>query len=146
MRLSSRRILPAVMLSLAVGWGATACSSDEDGGGGPSGAGTAVIGTWNAMTFIANGVDAIGAGMGLIFTFDNTGTYTFNVTNDQLGLCDGIVGDDCSDTGDYEASGTQITLDPGVDPAVLNYAISGNTMTVTANIDGTPIAATFAKQ
>lgn len=145
MRLSTRRALPAVMLSLAIGWGAVGCSSEETGG--PSGAGTAVIGSWNATTFIANSMDAIAAGMGLLFTFDNTGTYTFNITNDQLDLCDGNVGDSCSDTGDYDATGTQILLDPGTtDEATLNYTISGTTMTVTANIDGTSIAATFDRQ
>jgi hypothetical protein len=125
----------------------TATFDKLDENGDPTDPGSPVIGSWNATTFVANGVDGIAAGMGLLFTFDNVGTYTFNVTNDQLGFCDGNVGDDCADTGGYDATGTQITLDPGtVDAAVLNYTISGNTMSVGALIDGAPITATFDKQ
>ena len=140
MHLSSRRILPALVLSLAVGWGVTGCATDENG----DSAGSAIIGNWNATTFVVGGVDAIAAGMGLIFTFDNAGDYTFNITNDQVGLCEGNVGDNCSDAGAFDASGTQIVLDPeDEEPTVLNYSVSGETMTITATIDGQGLTATF---
>ncbi len=135
MHRSPTRALAAIVLSIAVGWGVAGCATEENGG--PSGAGAAVIGNWNVTTFTVNSVDIIAAGMSMIFTFENTGDYTFTVTNDQSGsVCD--TGLDCFEQGDFTATATQITLDPGTtDATVLNYSISGNTMTITATIDGT---------
>ena len=143
MRPLASRALPAIVMSLAVGWGVAGCSTDENGGN--TGAGSVVIGTWDATTFNLLGTELIGAGMGIVFTFEAAGTYIFDVTNDQAGFCD--VGTACTDGGDYTATATVITLDPGTtDATVLNYTISGNTMTVTALVEGAPITATFDKR
>jgi hypothetical protein len=145
MIVSSRRTVSTMLLSLAVAWGVSGCGSDDNGGTGP-GVNSAVVGTWNATSFVPQGSgDLIAQGMSLSFTFAASGDYTFTITNDQGGLCDGAA--NCSDGGSYTASGTQITLDPGtVDVAILNYTIVGNTMTITATIDGVAITASFTKQ
>ena len=137
------RLVSTTLLSLAVGWGVSGCGSDEDNTG--PGGNSPVVGTWNATSFISQGNDLIAQGMSLTFTFAASGAYTFTVTNDQGGLCDGPA--NCTDGGPYTATGTQITLDPAtVDEAILNYTITGNTMSVTATIDGMAITATFTKQ
>ena len=143
MTVFSRRILSTTLLSLAVAWSAGGCGSDEDNTG--PGGNSAVVGTWNATSFIAQGNDLIAQGMSLSFTFAASGDYNFTVINDQGNLCNGVA--NCSDGGSYTASGTQITLDPGtVDEAILTYTIVGSTMTVTATIEGTPVSVTFTKQ
>jgi len=143
MRQSKSRIVSAVVLSLAVGWGVAGCSSDDPTDPG-AGAGSAVVGSWRASSFIADGNDLIAAGMSFVFTFDASGGYVTDIKNDQGGLCE--VGSDCLDTGDYTATATTITLDPGTtDAVVLNYTISGTTMTVTATIDGMPVTVTLNK-
>ena len=143
MRPLASRALPAIVMSLAVGWGVAGCSTDENGGN--TGAGSAAVGTWNATNFTAAGTDLIAAGMTMAFTFNTSGTYSFSITNDQGGLCDGPA--DCTDGGDYTATDTQITLDPGtIDVAVLNYSINGNTMSISTTIDGVAITGTFDKQ
>ncbi len=139
-----RRTIPAAVLTLALGWGIAGCSSDE--GGTSPGVNPAVIGTWNATSFVAQGTDLITQGMGFSIVFNSNGTYSFNITNDQSGLvvsleplCDGGA-PDCSYTGSFTATGSQIVLDPGtIDQETLNYSISGTTMTFTATLDLTPI-------
>jgi len=139
----ARRALPVTLLTAAVAWSASGCGSDGDNAG--PGGNDAVVGTWDAANFIVQGTDLIAQGMSLSFTFSPSGGYSLTIINDQGGLCDGAA--NCSDNGVYSASGTQISLDSGtIDEATLNYTIAGNTMTVTAVIDGTPIAATFTKQ
>jgi len=104
----------------------------------------AVVGTWNATSFDAGGTELIALGMSFSFNFGSNGAYTITITNDQGGLCD--VGTDCVETGPYTATDTQIVLDPGtVDEAILNYSISGTTMTVNADIDGTLITVVLNK-
>ena len=143
MTASPSRIVSATLLSLAVAWGVSGCGSDSDNTG--PGVNNAVVGTWNATSFVLQGNDLIAQGMSLSFTFAASGDYTFTVTNDQGGLCDGAA--NCSDGGPYNASGTQVTLDPAtIDEAILNYTIAGNTMSVTATIDGMALTATFTKQ
>lgn len=138
-----RRFVSATLLSLAVAWGVSGCGSDSDNT--RPGVNSAVVGTWNATSFILQGNDLIAQGMSLSFTFAASGDYTFTVTNDQGGLCEGAA--NCSDGGPYDASATQITLDPGTqDVTILNYTIVGNTMSVTATIDRTALTATFTKQ
>ena len=140
MRASASRVLSAVILSLAAAGGVAGCGTDED-----SGAGSAVVGTWDATSFTVAGTDLIAANMTISFTFTSSDTYSFSVTNDQGGFCD--VGSTCTDGGVYTATATVITLDPGTtDATALNYTISGNTMTVTATIDGISITATFDKR
>ncbi len=137
-----RRTIPAAVLTLALGWGIAGCSSDE--GGTSPGVNPAVIGTWNATSFVAQGTDFITQGMGFSIVFNSNGTYSFNITNDPAGapwepFCDGGA-PDCSYTGSFTATGSQIVLNPGtIDQETLNYSISGTTMTFTASIELTPI-------
>ena len=72
------------------------------------------------------------------------GGQSFTVANDQGGLCD--VGTSCTETGSYTASDTQIILDPNEDPQTLNYLISGSTVTVNADMEGTPITLVMDKE
>lgn len=138
-----------IAVALTIGLAAYGCSSDDGGTnpGGGGGGGSAVVGTWNATSFVALGTDFIAQGMGITFTFDADGTYTFNVTNDTGGVfC--FPGPSCTDNGSYTATATTITLDPGTtDEAVLNYSVSsgGSVITVNTTIEGVPITATFVK-
>ena len=132
-----RRTIPAAVLTLALGWGIAGCSSEE--GGTSPGVNPAVVGTWNATSLVVQGSDLIAQGMSLSLVFNSNGTYSFNITNDQAGLCDPGVAD-CFDSGSFTATGSQIVLDPGtIDQETLNYSISGTTMTLTATLDLTPI-------
>ena len=138
-----RQTIHSAILSLALTSAVAGCSSDE--GGTTPGVNPAVVGTWNATSFVVGPDDLIALGMGMSFVFNNDGTYSLNFTNDQGGLCDpGEV--NCSESGTYTASDTQILLDAGtVDSATLNYTISGSTMTVTATIDGSDITVVLDK-
>lgn len=137
-----RRTISAAILTLALGWTVAGCSSDE--GGTAPGVNPAVVGTWNATSFDAGGTELIGLGMSFSFTFTSAGSYTITITNDQGGLCD--VGVDCVETGSYTATDTQIVLEPGTAAEeTLNYTISGSTMTVNADIDGTLITVVLNK-
>lgn len=136
-----RRTIPTVFLTLALGIAIAGCSSDETG----PGINPAVVGTWNATSFVVpGGGDLIGQGMAISFAFASNGTYLFTFTNDQGGLCD--VGPDCTESGSYTATDTQIILDPDDEPQTLNYSISGTTVTVTANIEGTPVTIVMDKE
>ena len=136
-----RRTFPTAVLTLALGLAIAGCSSDETG----PGINPAVVGTWNATSFVVQGgSDLIGQGMTMSFAFASDGTYVFTVANDQGGLCD--VGVSCTETGSYTATDTQIVLDPDDDPQTLNYTISGTTVTVNANIEGTPVTIVMDKE
>ncbi len=135
-----RRTIHTAVLSLALGWAIAGCSSDETG---PE-INPAVVGTWNATSFVVQGGgDLIGQGMTMSFAFAGDGTYLFTFTNDQGGLCD--VGPDCTDSGSYTATDTQIVLDPDTDQQIFNYTISGTTVTVNADIDGSPVTIVMDK-
>jgi hypothetical protein len=104
----------------------------------------AVVGTWNATSFDAAGTDLIAMGMSFSFSFGSTISYSITIGNDQGGLCD--VGTDCTVQGNYTATATQIFLDPGTtDETILNYSISGTTMTVNATIDATAVTVVLTK-
>ena len=136
-----RRTIRSTVMTLALGWAIAGCSSDNTG---PE-INPAVVGTWNATSFvIQGGADLIGQGMTMSFVFADDGTYSFTVANDQGGLCD--VGTSCTETGNYTASDTQIILDPNEDPQTLNYSISGSTVTVNADMEGTPITLVMDKE
>ncbi len=139
-----------IAAALTIGLAAYGCSSDDGGtnpGGGGGGGGSAVVGTWNATSFVALGTDFIAQGMGISFTFNADGSYSFSVTNDTGGVfCD--TGPNCSDNGSYTATAATITLDPGTtDEAVLTYSVSsgGSVITINTTIEGVPITATFMK-
>lgn len=121
-----------------------ACSSDDDNGG-PTGT-PSLTGTWVATSFVALGTDFVAAGMGLTLTLTNNGTYTLEVTNAQVELCDDEQATDCTETGTYTSTATTLTLDEGTaDELTVNYTLQGSTMTFNFSIDGTPIVVTFAR-
>ena len=135
-----RRTISTAVLTLTLGFAIAGCSDET----GPE-VNPAVVGTWNATSFVVTGAgDLITQGMTMAFAFAGNGTYTFTITNDQGGLCDGAA--DCSDSGSYTASDTQIVLDPEDDPQVLAYSISGATMTVNADIDATAVTLAMDKE
>ncbi len=131
-----RSLLAASLVVAAL----AACSSDKATGPDP-----ALIGTWNATSFMALGQDLIQqGGMTLEATLTNANTYTLDVTGDLTGNCD--PGPDCVVTGNYSATAAQITFDPGtVDAVTFNYSIAGSTMTLTGNIGGIPATITLQK-
>lgn len=100
-----------------------------------------LLGTWNATVLLVDGVDLIDEGMTLSFTFSANGEYSYNVTGDLLEFCDIVT--DCTDGGDFTATSTRFTLDPGLEPVVLSYSVTGNTLTVTGTVDGSQLAWTF---
>jgi len=133
MQLRTRSLLAASLVVAALG----ACSSDEATGPNP-----ALIATWNCTSFMALGQDFITQGMTLEATFTNANTYTLDVTGDLTGNCN--PGPDCIVNGNYSATATQITFDPGTADAVtFNYSIAGSTMTLTGNISGIPATITL---
>ena len=135
MRITRRSLFAASFLAVAL----AACSSDESTGPDP-----ALIGDWNATSIVALGTDLIADGMTLVATVNNDGTYELDITGDLMGACD--PGPDCVVTGDYTATATQITFDPGtVDQTVLNYSISGNNLTLSGNIGGIPVTFAFTR-
>jgi hypothetical protein len=137
------RLLLAAGFCAAASFGSltAGCGSDGKGGTGPN---AALYASWNATSFQGLGTDFIADGMTLTLTFDPAGTYTMVVTNDLIGTCD--PGPDCINGGDFSATATQITLDPGsADEVTLNYAISGTDMTFTGDIDGNAVTITFER-
>lgn len=133
----------APLLMLATALSVSACSDSKEitGPGDPT-----IVGTWQATSFEAFGADAIADGMTFKATFTAGGAYTFVVTNDKLGFCGDAAGPDCTPTGNYTSTASQVTIDAGTEDATtLNYAINGSTMTFGGNIDGTKIAATWKR-
>ncbi len=124
--------LAPLFTALAVAPITTGCSG-ESAGPGPT-----LVGTWDATSFSVFGEDLIAQGMGLRIIFTNGGAYTLTVTNDLLGACE--PDPNCSQTGTYSASISQVTIDPGTPDAVtFNYSIQGSTLTLAGNVDGIPV-------
>lgn len=137
-----RRTIFTGVMTFALASAIAGCSSDETSTA--PGVDPAVVGTWNATSFTVMGTDLIALGMGVTFVFNSNGTYVLSFTNDQAGLCD--AGSNCTETGSYTASDTQIIFDAGTtDETILNYSISGTTMTLNATIDGTSIVVVLNK-
>ncbi len=106
---------------------------------------SALLGTWNATSIVVGGIDLMDDGMTLQFRFTADGEYSYTVTNDFLDFCD--PGPNCSDFGDFTATASRITFDPGEDwEETFNYTISGNTLTIAATIDGFDFSFTFERQ
>jgi hypothetical protein len=121
--------------------GITACGSDGNGGTTPN---IALYAAWNVTSFVGLGTDFIADGMTMVVTIDAAGTYTAAVTNDLIGTCS--PGPDCVTGGDFTATATRITLDPGSQNEVtFNYSIAGTAMTWTGNIDGNPVTITMER-
>jgi hypothetical protein len=135
MRIARRSLVAASFLVAVL----AACSEDS-----PAGPDPALIGVWNATSILVPGTDLIADGMTLTATVNNDGTYELDITGDLMGACD--PGPDCVVTGDYSATATQITFDPGsVDETTLNYSISGNNLTLGGNIGGIPVTFAFTR-
>jgi len=102
----------------------------------------ALLGSWNATVLLVDGVDLIGEGMTLSFTFNGNGEYSYSVTGDMLDFCDGSAA--CTDGGDFTATSTQFTLDPSsIDTVVLAYSVNGNTLHVFGSANGFDLDWTF---
>ena len=102
----------------------------------------ALLGSWNATVLLVDGEDLIDGGMTLSFTFNANGEYSYSVTGDLLEFCEAVAA--CSDGGDFTATGTQFTLDPGtLDEVLLSYSVTGSTLTVTGTVDGFVLDWTF---
>lgn len=144
MKASPIRRLAAVIVALTLPF-ALSCGDDNDGTTGPNGQGSALVGTWNATSFVAEGTDFVDTGITFTITLNDNGTYSLAVSGDTLGaFCDS--GTSCSDSGSFESTSTTLTFDPGtVDEAAFDYSISGNTLTLDGEIEGTAVTATFQK-
>ena len=117
----------AAMLPLVAG-----CGDDDIQGNTPS---SPVVGTWIARNIETPNGDAIeDGGMSLVATISGGGTIAFNITGDQLGLCN--PGPDCTITGTWTNTDNTVTIDSGTGAATVNYTLDGDTMTWTGTIDG----------
>jgi hypothetical protein len=129
----SAYVLLSALIPLAIGCG--------DGVEPPPG----LVGTWDATSLVVDGFDLMDEGMTLSFTFTSGGEYSYVVTGDLLDFCD--PGPNCSDGGDIEATGSQVTFDPGtIDEETFSYSIVGTTLTVSGTVDGFTINWTFEKR
>jgi len=70
---------------------------------------------------------------------------TYNVTNDQVEICDGGA-PDCTQSGNWTGTSTTITIDPGADAVTFNWTIQGNTMTWTGSINDVPATVVLVRQ
>jgi len=132
-----RAFLLAPLCALALTPIVSGCSDDT----GPS---SPLFATWNATSFTALGDDFIADGMTLRVTLSATGTYTLVVTGDLVGSCD--PGPNCTETGNYTYTATNITIDPGLaDEVTFAYTIQGTTLTFTGSIGGNPVTIRFTK-
>ena len=133
------RIRSAVLIGLSAAALVAACGDDEPTGNTPA---SPLVGTWIARNAETPTGDAIvDGGMSLVATIGDAGTYTFNITGDQLGLCN--PGPDCSITGTFTNTDNTVTIDFGGQDATVSYAITGDTMTWIGTIDGEQVTITF---
>ena len=136
------RLGAILMLTASLTLVASACGDDstepED---------TTLLGTWNVTSFMVQDMNPIAQGMSLTVTLSGTattGSYAIEVENDLLEICE--QGPNCTDSGPYAATATQITLDPNDDdPAVFSYTIQGSNMTWVGTIDSVPVTITLRK-
>lgn len=126
-------LLSVVALSIS------ACSSST-----PASPEARLAHTWQATSFVALDQDFVLQGLDLTVTLTSTGTYSLNINNDLIGACDGDT--NCTQTGTYTATDTEITLDPSdSDPTTFDYTLSGTTLVLDGDIDGTPVTITLAR-
>lgn len=102
----------------------------------------AFIGNWFATSFIVDGNELVDptSSFNLSFGFFSDGSYQLIVGgDDNLLFCE--TDPSCVDAGDFTFQGTVITLDPGtVYELTLLYSVSGDSLTVSGNLGGTPFA------
>ena len=125
--------------------GPDAGNDGGDGGNGSS-AGSELAGAWTVTRFAADGFDAIGAGMSAAISFDvagsaapmfrgAAGTYSVDLQNDQLGLCDGET--DCTHSGTFDVQDGSLRFDPDTqDELVWTYWVDGTAMGMSTVTDG----------
>lgn len=101
------------------------------------------IGNWISTSFTVDGQELMTEGSSFYISLGlfSDGSYQLIVGGDESGVfCDGEPS--CTTMGDYTFSGSTLTVDPGTpDAVVLQYAVSGDTLTVSGSIDGTPFSA-----
>lgn len=130
----------AMALVLAIGL--VSCNDDPTGNDN----GDPLVATWQATSFASDDMDVIAEGMTLRMTLTASGTYTFTVTNDLVGICEGEGGEDCTSTGSYAATAGTVTIDDDeTDNVTFTSTISGNVMTWTGTIDGTAITIVWTR-
>ena len=135
MRTRSRVLFAGLVAAALV----AACGDDEPTANMPS---SPLVGTWiarNAET--PNGDAIVDGGMSLVATIGDAGTYTFNITNDQIGLCN--PGPDCSVSGSFTSTDNTVTIDFNGTDATVSYAVTGDIMTWLGTIAGEQVAITF---
>ena len=130
-------------LTLATASMLLGCGNGDENGTGPNV--SALVGSWSATSFIADGTDIVAAGTTITFTFTET-TYSFSVTGDTSGFfCDPGVSS-CGENGDIGSTSSSITFDPGTaDEVTLTYNVTGDVLTVSGTVDGVTLTATFQK-
>jgi len=102
----------------------------------------AILGSWQVTSFIFGEDDLVNDGMDLDVIFNSDGTYRFEVTNDQVNICDDdVTGLDCTEEGSFAYTATTVTFDDDVpeDSVTFTYSITGagnNFMSWTTNIEG----------
>jgi len=131
----ARRLAPGtIIIALLLGGLPVLACSDEDSSTGPA-PGAALVGTWDATSFATDFEDFIAQGMTLQITLNADKTYEIEFTNDLVGACN--PGPDCINTGDYGATVSTLTIDPGTaDQTVFIYNIKGTELTLTGQIGG----------
>jgi hypothetical protein len=120
---------------------APGCGGDGDGPTQP--VPPQLLGSWIVTSLVVQGQDLVAQGMSLSFHFSAEGEYSFLVHDDLLGLCD--EGADCSDWGEFSASSSHITFDPGPGSETCTYSIAGNIMTLSGVLNGKTMNATLQR-
>ena len=115
------------------------CGKDEPTGNTPA---SPLYGTWLAKNADTPQGDVIAdGGMSLVATIGDAGSYSFNITDDQLGLCN--PGPDCTVTGTFTHTDNTVTIDFNGTDATVSYTVEGDTMTWLGTIDGEQVSITF---
>jgi hypothetical protein len=131
----------ALAVSAALLGGAVGCDDSPSSSGGAT-----LVGTWNATSFNGLGMDFIDEGMSLTIVFGSTGNYSLQIQNDLIGACEAEEELDCTQVGTYTSTSTQFTIDPTTsDATTFTYVIAGSTLTLTGDIDGTPVIIVFQR-
>lgn len=137
-RKAAALVLALVALPLLPGCG--------DDGGPANGDTSALVGTWSATSFTIAGLgdilDGTGVSITLVFTQD---TYSLQVSGDDLGtLCGSETS--CTESGSYTRSGNRLTFDPGTQDEIdFAFSLSGDTLTLNGNIEGSAVAITVQR-
>ena len=104
-----------------------------------------LIGSWNATSLTADGAQLLAGSVSFNFTFRADLTYSESVSDDTDNLFCDEGSSSCADGGTYVFTSTHLTLcDPGCDEFI-EYAISGDTMTVEFVDEGVMIVFIFEK-